>query len=142
MTTETKLNKQQHASEAQLGYANVLCHGVRIAFVLMVATFCIYIFDLIPPKVPIAELINHLQKPAEEYSADLGLPLGWGWVKLLPASDYLNYVGITLLSGLTVVALIRLLPSYIKSKNVAYVAIISLELVVLLTAASGVLNVH
>ena len=142
MTTESDTSNKNHASDEQLRYANVLSHGVRAGFLVMIVTFVIYIFNIIPPEVPMSELVHQLQKPAEEYSADAGLPRRWGWIKLLPAGDYLNYLGIILLSGLTLLALITLLPSYIKAKNFTYVVIIGIELAVLLTAASGILNVE
>jgi len=142
MANESHTNNKQHASDEQLRYANVLSIGVRAAFVLMVITFVIYLFNIIPPEVPTSELVHQLQKPADEYRAVAGIPQGWGWVELLPASDYLNYLGIILLSGLTLVALLTLLPAYIKSKNFTYVAIIGVEIIVILTAASGILNVE
>ena len=142
MATEKSTKNNQHASDEQLRYANVLSHGIRIGFVLMIITFVIYIFNIIPPEVPMSELVHQLQKPADEYIADAGLPRRWGWVDLLPASDYLNYLGIILLSGLTLFALLTLLPSYIKAKNFTYVVIIGLELFVILMAPSGILNVE
>lgn len=132
--------KFQYASPAQLHYAKIVSAGVKIGFICLVTTFTLYMLKIPAPEIPTSEMIEHLSKPAEEYSQAADIPQKWGWVKLLPASDFLNYIGIIILTGLTIVALLTLLPSYFRERNLLYAGIVILELVILITAASGILN--
>ena len=141
MNLNTETGKKAHASILQLRYARILSYGVRAAFAVMVVTFALYVFDIVPPHVSMSQLVTYLHEPAEAYTEGADVPQNWGWVLLLPASDFLNFIGIILLTALTIIAILILLPSFIKRKDWAYAVIVTVELLVLLTAASGLLNV-
>lgn len=132
--------KYKHSSPAQLHYAKIVSAGVKIGFLCLVITFTLYMLKVPAPEIPTAEMIEYLSQSSDEYTEAAEIPHKWGWVKLLPASDFLNYLGIIILTGLTIIALLTLLPSFIRSREFIYAGIVVLELLILLTAASGILN--
>jgi hypothetical protein len=59
---------------------------------------------------------------------------------LIGKGDYLNYVGITILAGLTIICYLVILPILLRKKDMPYLVIAIIEVAVLLLAASGILK--
>lgn len=127
-----------YASPEQRLYARWLDIGTRIGFVALVATFLVYLLDLLPSHIPVAELPRYWTLPVAEYIAVTGAPTGWGWLRLLGEADYLNFIGIAILASVTAVCYVRVLPLFLRTGDRAFVAICLLEIVVLVVAAVGV----
>ena len=53
---------------------------------------------------------------------------------------YLNFIGIAMLAGLTILCYLVILPILIKKKDTPYVIIAIIEIAVLVLAASGLLK--
>jgi hypothetical protein len=68
------------------------------------------------------------------------MPEGWGWLLMLGNSDVLPLVGIAILSGISVLCFVVLLPVYAAKRDPIYFTIAALEIAVLTLAASGVLT--
>lgn len=122
-------------------FAAILRGGTGISMVALIVGFLLYIGGLVPPLVPIAELPRYWGLPAPRYLAATGLPRGWGWLGLMWHGDILNFLGIVMLAGLTIVCYVAVLPAFLRKGDTAYSAIIVLELAVLLLAASGIVAV-
>lgn len=129
-----------HASPQQRLYARWLDVCTKIGFVVLVAAFAAYMLEVVPPKVPLEELPRLWNLPVEEYLAATGVREGWGWVAHALKGDYMNLVGVAMLSSVTIVCYVRLLPVLWMERDHAFVAIVVLEIAVLLLAASGVLG--
>jgi len=130
----------KYASEEQLTYAAVLDTGWKIGFVLMLIFFGLYVFGVLPAHVSMEDLARYWVLPADQYLKAVHGPTGWDWVALINRGDYLNYIGITILAGITVVCYARVLPLFLKKQDRVYSAIIVAEILVLLLAASGILG--
>ena len=124
---------------AQALFARWLDAGTRIGLVLLVAGFAVYVSGLLPPHVPPQELAKLWGLPLREFLAAADAPTGWNWLPLAVRGDYVNYVGIILLASIVPIAYLRMLP--LLAGNARLHALIALlELVVLICAASGLLN--
>lgn len=121
----------------QIVFAAVLRAGTGLSMLALVLGFFLYVGGLVLPLVPIAELPRYWGLSAERYLAAAGLPRGWGWVGLVGHGDILNFVGIAMLAGLTIVCYLAVLPAFLRKGDRVYSAIIVLALAVLLLAASG-----
>lgn len=66
---------------------------------------------------------------------------GWTWLKLVTKGDFLNFVPIAFLGSITVFCYIRILPIFLKKKDIAYFIFALAECLILILAASGVLKV-
>ena len=136
--TDVKNNK---ASEEQMAYAGVLNIGMWLGLAILVITFFIYISGVLPSYVPIDDLPKYWTMRVHDYNVALNAPTGWGWAALVGKGDYLNFVGIAMLSGLTILCYLVILPILIRKKDIAYTVIAVVEVLVLSLAASGLLKV-
>ena len=127
-------------AEEQVTYANILNVGMWAGLALLVVTFFIYISGVLPSLVPIEDLSKYWHLTASEFHTKLGTPIGWGWLDHVGKGDYLNFVGIAILAGLTIVCYIAIMPALKRKKDMAYLVIAVLEVVVLTLAASGILQ--
>lgn len=137
------------ADEEQLLYANILQVGMYIGLTLLLVTFALYTAGVLAPAVPVEQLPDYWTMNVHDYLEATNRdhlhredPItGWSWLKVLGKGDYLNFLGITLLSGVTIVCFIGIVPTLIRKQDRAYVVMALLEVVILALAASGILAV-
>jgi hypothetical protein len=134
-------NNKSTASEEQLVYAGVLNIGMWLGLAILVITFFIYLSGALPNFVAIEDLPKYWTMRVHDYNAALNAPTGWQWVMQAGKGDYLNFVGIVMLSGLTILCYLVILPILFRKKDRAYAVIAILEVLVLSLAASGLLKV-
>ncbi len=127
-------------SEEQLAYAQLLDGGMKLGLVALLVSFTIYLSGALPPRVPVAELPRYWSLPVKEYLAATGTHAGWGWLGLLGHGDFLNFVGIAFLSGVSLACYLAILPIFLRKKDLVYAGIALVEVLVLALAASGILN--
>ncbi len=127
-------------AEEQLAYAQLLDLGMKAGLLGLVATFAIYVTGVLPPRVPVAELPRYWSLPVKQYLAATGVHPGWSWVGLLGHGDFLNFVGIAFLSGITIACYLAIVPILLRKKDHVFTGIAIVEVLVLALAASGVLN--
>lgn len=130
-----------YATREQLVYAAALDVGMKAGFAILLATFAVYIFGLLAPHVPFAELPDYWGLPVGEYLAAAEVPAGWRWLELALTGDYLNFVSIAFLSGVTIVCFARILMYPLKNRDYLFAGMIVAQIVVLLLAASDILAV-
>ena len=128
------------ASPQQLVYARWLDVGTKIGFAVLVSAFAIYTFEFVVAHVPVEDLPRYWNLPVEEYLAAAGVEPGWGWVTHIAKGDYINLVGVAMLSSVSIVCYARLLPLLWRERDHIYTAIVLVEIAVLLLAASGLLD--
>jgi hypothetical protein len=124
----------------QLRYARWLEWGTRVGLAALVLIFLAYGIGLTEPHVPHSRLPEVWNLPVSQFLAATGLPDGWGWLAHAHRGDIANLLGIALLTGASLLALLALLPLYLREGDRLYVAICVAQIVVLLLAASGVLG--
>jgi hypothetical protein len=134
-------NINTKASEEQMAYAGVLNGGMWLGLAILVITFIIYISGILPSFVPIDDLPKYWTMRVHDYNVALNAPTGWHWTALVGKGDYLNFIGIAMLSGLTILCYMVILPILFKKKDTAYVVLAIVEILVLSLAASGLLKV-
>ena len=129
-----------YPSEGQTMYADLLFYGCWISLAVMVVTYCAYVFGLMTPHVPLESITQYWSQPVGHYLKEAHVPVGWGWTSLLGKGDFLNFAGVVLLAGMSVVCYLRILPFLIRKKHTLLAGIAALEVLVLLLAASGLVN--
>ncbi len=134
-------NEKTKASEEQMAYARVLNIGMWLGLLILVITFIVYLSGLLPSFVPIDDLPKYWGMRVHDFNHELHAPTGWGWASMVGKGDYLNFIGIAILSGLTILCYIVIMPILIRKKQTAYVVIAVLEVLVLALAASGIMKV-
>jgi hypothetical protein len=128
------------ASEEQVAYANVLSILMYLGLVILVVTFVIYMSGILASFIPPQEIPKYWGMASKNFIHSLNAPTGWGWLALVGKGDYLNFVGIALLAGVTIVCYLVIMPILMRKKDIPYVVIAVIEVAVLVLAASGVLK--
>lgn len=132
--------EKAQASEEQLTYANFLGKATWLSLGLLVILFFIYISGLLPNIVDFNRIQEFWKLRAADFIHETNAPTGWGWLPLINHGDMLTYIGIVLLAGLTILSYLRILPVFLRKKETAFIIMITVELVVLILAASGLLT--
>lgn len=135
MTTDTTQTPPE-----QIVYSNMLFYGCWGSLALMAATYLLYVLGVLTPHVPLDTVTQLWSQPVKTYLTQGGVPTGWGWFKLIGKGDFINFTGIVLLAGMTILCYIPLVGAYFKKKEPIFAVIAILEIVVLLVAASGVVG--
>jgi hypothetical protein len=136
-------------NDEQVLYARILEVGVYVGLALLLITFGLYVLGIVPPAIPLHELPSYWTLSVHEYLDAVDhdhlhhgqLVLGWSWLRLLGKSDFLNYLGIAMLSAVTIVCYLGIVPTLLRKRDGVYAAMAITEVVILALAASGVLNV-
>jgi hypothetical protein len=130
----------QNVSPEQIQYATLLGHGWKAGFVMMIATFAVYMTGLLEPKVPLDQLVKYWSMPSRTYLEVTGVHPGWGWTSLIGTGDYLNFIPIAFLASVTMICYLQLIPAFQKKGDGVYAKLAIAEVVILLLAASGILG--
>ena len=139
---------QEEQSE-QIVYAKVLEIGMYIGLVILFITFALYASGVLAPAVPLDHVSNYWHHGVHEYLEAVNHdylhmehpPTGWAWTAMLAKGDFLNFVGIAILSGVTIICYLAIVPTLLRKKDTAYVTMALVEALVLILAASGILAV-
>lgn len=140
---------QQQASEEQVMYASILEKGMYVGLAALVITFAVYMLQITPSVIPVDQISKYWGMNVHKYLDTINAqflqlphpPTGWAWLGLLGKSDFLNFVGVAILSGITVLCYISIVPIFLKKGDTAYAAMAAITAAVLALAASGILAV-
>jgi hypothetical protein len=134
------MGKELKATEEQIAYAKLLDLGMKAGLLMLVVTFFIYVAGILSPHVPVNDLPRYWGMPVKEYLKSTGIHTGWSWVGMLMKGDFLNFVGIAFLAGVTILCYVRIIPILFRKKDTVYGVIAIVEVLVLVLAASGILK--
>jgi hypothetical protein len=121
----------------QLRYAGVLEKGMYAGLVCLFLTFALYVFGVMEPYIPLDELPQHWSKNVHEYLTEAEIEAGWSWLSMLHYGDFVNFVGVAILAGVTVLCYLAIVPLLLRKRDFVYAVLALLEAVVLTAAASG-----
>ena len=146
MSSEAKAQENQ---TEQLLYAKVLEIGMYIGLVILFITFAVYVSGLSAPAVPLDQVSNYWHQGVHEYLEAVNHdylhmehpPTGWAWLTMLGKGDFLNFIGIAILAGITIICYLAIVPALLRKKDNAYLTMALLEVFILTLAASGILAV-
>ena len=135
------------ATEEQRAYAWLLDWGMKIGLAMLVVTFGLYLSGVMEPYVPVADLVAgdwalpvHGKEGQPGYLEKQNIHAGWWWLSQLGKGDFVNFLGIAFLAGVTIVCYVRIIPILFARKDRIYAAIALVEVAVLSLAASGLLR--
>lgn len=133
-------NQSLEATPEQVLYAKLLEKGMLVGLIMLFVTFAIYALGIIEPYVPVEKLSSYWGLSVTEYLQALEIPAGWGWVGMLGYGDFLNFIGVAVLAGITIICYLAIIPTLLKSNDKVYAFLALLEAIVLTVAASGILG--
>ncbi|MBI5101774.1 MAG: hypothetical protein HZB33_08085 [Nitrospirae bacterium] len=134
------MNDKLKATEEQLAYAKLLDLGMKAGIILLFITFVLYVFGILTPHLPVNDLPKYWSMSVKDYLKATDIHTGWSWLYMLGKGDFVNFLGIAFLSGITILCYIRIIPIFIKKKDTVYAVFAVIEVLVLVLAASGLLK--
>jgi len=134
------MDKKIKATEEQLAYANILELGMKAGLLMLIVTFIVYLSGLLPPHVPVKDLPMYWSMPVKKYLAAAHIHPGWSWLFMIGKGDFLNFVGIAFLAGVTILCYMRIIPIFFRKKDRVYGILAIIEVLILVLAASGILK--
>jgi len=120
-------------------YARWLDRATKAGFAVSLAAFLVYVSGLVAAFVPPADLPRYWALPVDRFIAATGAPQQWAWLPLLGYSDVLNLAAVALLALVTPACYARLLPTLLRQRDWLQLALACAQVLVLATAASGLL---
>jgi hypothetical protein len=134
------MEKKYSATEEQLIYSVILDRGMKLGLLIIVATFLIYVSGILTPHIPVSKISGYWGLSVHKYLQEAGIPTGWAWVGMVHKGDFLNFIGIAFLAGVTLVCFLGIIPILFRKGDRVYAAFAVLEVLVLALAASGILK--
>ena len=129
--------QNRYASPEELRYARVLHIGARVGLVMLIASFAVYVSGVLSPLVPLTDLPKYWGLSAREFVAATHQPTGWAWLMQIGRSDIANLAPIAFLAGVSALCSLAVLPQFVRRGDAMHAAILVLQIVVLVLAASN-----
>lgn len=134
------MSKEIKATEEQVLYAKILDAGMKIGLLSLIVTFIVYLLGIFTPHIPVSDLPKYWNMPVNKYLEAAAIPHGWAWLGMVGKGDFLNFIGIAFLAGITIVCYIAVIPILFRKKDTVYGVLAIVEVLVLVLAASGILK--
>jgi hypothetical protein len=128
-------------SEIQGFYARFLDRTAKSCFILIIIIFFLYVSGIFGSYVPFERLPQYWSQPLSEYLQMARITPGWSWLSYLYYGDFLNFLPIAALAGITILGYLCLAASFFNHREHILGGIAILEIIVLMLAASGILKV-
>jgi hypothetical protein len=136
-----KLEATLEPSPEQVRYAGILEKGMYIGLLLLLITFAIYAFSIMKPYIPLDKISKFWSMNVHDYLQHTNIKNGWGWLAMLKYGDFINFIGVAILAGVTIICYLTIIPILLRNDDKVYALLAFLEVVVLSLAASGILAV-
>ena len=138
---DEKTNTLLKASPEQLLYAKILEKGMYSGLLILFITFGLYTFGILDPYIPLDKVSEYWSYNVNDYLKHAEIKAGWAWVGMLKYGDFVNFIGIAILAGVTIVCYAAIVPTLLKNNDKVYAILAIIEVIILSAAASGLLAV-
>ena len=138
---DEKQNILLEATPEQILYAKLLEIGMYMGLLILFITFALYAFGVMDPYIPLENISKYWTMNVNDYLHHTNIKAGWAWVGMLKYGDFINFVGIVILAGVTILCYAAIIPMLLKNKDRVYAVLAILEVIILTVAASGILGV-
>lgn len=139
------MGEKQHvlleATPEQLLYARILEIGMYIGLLILFITFGLYTFGILDPYIPLDKISNYWSMNVHDYLKHAEIKAGWAWLGMIKYGDFINFIGVAILGGVTIICYASIVPTLLKNNDKVYAILAVLEVIILSAAASGILAV-
>jgi hypothetical protein len=129
------------ATSEQLLYARILEIGMYIGLLILFITFGLYTFGILDPYIPLDKVSNYWSMNVHDYLKHAEIKAGWAWLGMIKYGDFINFIGVAILAGVTIICYASIVPTLLKNNDKVYAILAVLEVIILSAAASGILAV-
>lgn len=136
----TKANPDLEASQEQMLYAKFLEKGMYFGLALLLVTFVLYASSIVKPYIPLNDVSKYWSHSVTDYLHMADIKAGWSWISMLRYGDFINFVPIVILGGITIFCYLSIVPTLFRNGDKVYAILALVEVFVLTVAASGILG--
>ena len=129
------------AGPEQLRYASILEKGMYFGLLILFVTFAVYASGIMKPYIPLDKVSSCWNMEVRDYLHHANVKAGWSWLGMLKYGDFINFIGIVILAGVTIICYRAIIPILLKNNDRAYAVLAFLEVLILGLAASGIFAV-
>ena len=129
------------AGPEQILYASILEKGMYIGLLILFITFALYAFGIMKPYIPLDQVSQYWSGNVHDYLEHAHIKTGWSWLGMLKYGDFVNFLGVVILAGVTIFCYLAIIPVLLKNNDKVYAILALVEAIVLSLAASGILAV-
>ena len=138
---EEKTNDLLKATPEQILYAKILEKGMYIGLLILLITYALYVFGIMDPYIPLDKISSYWSMNVHDYLEHTQIKAGWAWLGMLKYGDFINFIGVAILAGVTIICYAAIVPTLLKNKDTVYAILAVIEVIILSAAASGILAV-
>ncbi len=132
---------RSHTPETQLFYGRVIAWGAKLGFGLLLLTFLVYIFGLLPPYVSFDSLPHYWSFSDDYYREMARIQPGWSWLQMLQYGDFLTYLPMAMLAAVTIIGYLAVVGKFFRRGETILGIMIIIQIALLTVAASGILRI-
>jgi hypothetical protein len=129
------------ATPEQILYARILEKGMYLGLLILFITYALYVFGIMDPYIPLDKISDYWSMNVHDYLEHADIKNGWAWLGMLKYGDFINFIGVALLAGVTIICYAAIVPTLLKNKDTVYAILAVIEVIILGAAASGILAV-
>ena len=108
------------ATPEQIVYANLLEKGMYLGLVILLVTYFLYVFGILKPYIPLNDIPKCWTMGVSDYLHHCNIQSGWAWVRMVYYGDFINFIGIAMLAGVTIICFLRIVPVLWKDGDKLY----------------------
>jgi hypothetical protein len=138
---QEKTNDLLKATPEQILYAKILEKGMYLGLLILFITYGLYVFGIMDPYIPMDKISSYWSMNVHDYLEHAQIKAGWAWLGMLKYGDFINFIGVAILAGVTIICYAAIVPTLLKNKDTIYAILAVLEVIILSAAASGILAV-
>ena len=138
---QEKTNDLLKATPEQILYAGILEKGMYLGLLILLITYAIYVLGIMDPYIALDKISDYWSMNVHDYLEHAGIKDGWAWLGMLNYGDFINFIGVAMLAGVTIICYAAIVPTLLRNKDMVYAILAVLEVVILGAAASGILAV-
>lgn len=133
-------NAIKYASRDQLLLARLYHYVSFIGFSVIALGFFVYVSGVVPNTVPVEEVSSYWHLSSHDFAAATGTPVGWELVGNLGFGDMISLASLVLMPLATILCLVIMAVSFARARNWVFLFAVTLQTMVMVLAASGLLS--
>jgi len=134
------LGQSLEAGPEQLLYARILEKGMFFGLLVLLITYLVYVLGVMSPYLPVQDVPSYWSLSVQDYLHKTNIEPGWAWIGMVAYADFLNFVGIVILSAVSIVCFLAIVPLLLRNGDKTYAVLAITEVIILCVAASGILG--
>ncbi len=124
--------------DIQLFYAKVIDRAAKVGFILLLFSFAVYVSGVHNTYLPLDEVPRYWSLPAQDYLKAAGIKTGWAWLNELHHGDFLTFLPIAMLAGVTILGYLFVVGKFFRRGEPVLSLLAIVQVIILILAASGI----